>query len=88
MKNIIERARWWIYHPRYELIYLLGGVPKEHLNTLHYRNVESIIRRYAFSHKEGISQLSHAKKTKYRDYTGGTWTLFKLVQVRKYKSNE
>lgn len=41
------------------------------------------IRRYAFSHKQGIEQLSHAKKRKYKDYAGGVWTLFKLVRVRK-----
>lgn len=42
------------------------------------------IRRYAFSHQEGIAQLAHAKKSKYKDlFTGGTWTLFKLVRVKK-----
>ena len=38
-----ERLKWWIYHPRYELIYLLGGIPNEHINTVHYRNIESIM---------------------------------------------
>lgn len=42
------------------------------------------IRRYAFSHQEAVEQLAHAKKKKYKDgFTGGTWTLFKLVQVDK-----
>ncbi len=40
------------------------------------------IRRYSFSHEQGIQQLSHTKN--YKDkVNGGTWTLFKLVQVRK-----
>lgn len=44
------------------------------------------IRRYAFSHEEGIGQLAHAAKRKYKDdFTGGTWTLFKLVRVKKTK---
>lgn len=38
-----ERLRWWLYHPRLELIYLLGGIPREHINTLHYRNVVSVV---------------------------------------------
>ena len=41
------------------------------------------IRRYSFSHREGIAQLSHRKRD-FRDVgTGGTWTLFKLVRVNK-----
>ncbi len=45
------------------------------------------IRRYAFSHADAVAQLSHAKGTKYKDQmTGGTWTLFKLVQVDKKKA--
>lgn len=44
------------------------------------------IRRYAFSHKDAVAQLSHAKNKKYKDsFTGGVWTLFKLVQVDKKK---
>ena len=40
------------------------------------------IRRYSFSHSEGISQLSHTKD--YTDsITGGKWTLFKLVRVKR-----
>ncbi len=39
-----ERIRWWIHHPRFELIYLLGGIPKEHMNCVHYRNIESIFK--------------------------------------------
>jgi len=42
------------------------------------------IRRYSFSHQEGVSQLAHAKKRKYKDVsTRGTWTLYKLVRVKK-----
>ena len=42
------------------------------------------IRRYAFSHEEGKSQLSYTKN--YKDQsTGGVWTLFKLVRVKKSK---
>lgn len=44
------------------------------------------IRRYSFSHAEGISQLAHVKKRKYEDYTGGKWRLFKLVPVRRDSS--
>lgn len=43
------------------------------------------IRRYSFSHEEGMAQLEHAKKRKYKDYTGGVWTLFKLVRVKRSK---
>ena len=39
------------------------------------------IRRYSFSHAEGIAQLAHTKS--YKDHTGGTWRLFKLVPVNK-----
>lgn len=42
------------------------------------------IRRYAFSYEQGVAQLAHAKKSKYKDgYSGGVWTLFKLVRVKK-----
>ena len=42
------------------------------------------IRRYAFSYKQAVSQLEHAKKRKYKDgFTGGIWTLFKLVRVNR-----
>lgn len=45
------------------------------------------IRRYSFSHGEGVAQLAHAKKRlrkdRYKDYTGGTWRLFKLVPVNR-----
>lgn len=45
------------------------------------------IRRYAHSHEEAVAQLAHAKKSKYKDaFTGGVWTLFKLVQVSKASS--
>ena len=46
------------------------------------------IRRYSFSHEEGIEQLSHTKKSDYKDHTGGVWTLFKLVRVRKTQSKK
>lgn len=40
------------------------------------------IRRYSFSHEQGIAQLSHTKD--YKDkMTGGKWTLFKLVRVKR-----
>lgn len=42
------------------------------------------IRRYAFSHEEGIQQLSHTKDFKDR-WSKGTWRLFKLVPVKKTK---
>jgi hypothetical protein len=39
-----ERIKWWLYHPRYELIYLLGGVPREHNGgVVHYRNIEVLV---------------------------------------------
>ena len=38
-----ERISWWVHHPRFEMIYLLGGIPHEHINTLHYRNIVSCI---------------------------------------------
>lgn len=41
------------------------------------------IRRYSFSHEEGIAQLSHTND--FKDYTGGIWTLYKLVRVNKTK---
>jgi len=41
------------------------------------------IRRYAFSHKDAVDMLAHAKKHKYKDSPNGTWTLFKLVRVNK-----
>jgi len=31
--------------PRLELIYLLGGTPNEHINTVHYRNMKSIVSK-------------------------------------------
>lgn len=42
------------------------------------------IRRYSFSHEQGIAQLSHQKTFKDRG-TGGKWTLFKLVRVNRKK---
>jgi len=41
------------------------------------------IRRYAFSHKEGIAQLSHLKKNSAYKDASGVWRLFKLVPVNK-----
>lgn len=44
------------------------------------------IRRYAFSYEQAVEQLAHVKGN-YKDRTtGGTWTLFKLVQVDKRKA--
>lgn len=46
------------------------------------------IRRYAFSHQEAIEQLAHVKR-KYKDqFTGGVWTLFKLVRVNRKKKEK
>lgn len=42
-EDMKERIRWWACHPRFELIYLLGGIPKEHINTLNYRNIVSAV---------------------------------------------
>ena len=42
------------------------------------------IRRYSFSHEQGISQLSHTKK--FKDGHGQEWVLFKLVRVSRTKS--
>ncbi len=45
------------------------------------------IRRYSFSHAEGVEQLAHAKRNDFKDgCTGGVWTLFKLVRVNKKSS--
>ena len=49
------------------------------------------IRRYEFTHRGSGAQLEHAKKRKrgYKDdWSGGVWTLFKLVQVNKKEVNE
>ena len=41
------------------------------------------IRRYAFSYEDGVAQLAHVKG-KYGDkWSGGVWTLFKLVRVSR-----
>ena len=47
------------------------------------------IRRYAFTHAQAVSQLSHVKKRGFKDcfYTHGKWELFKLVRVDKHQSN-
>lgn len=39
-----EKIRWWLYHPKFELIYLLGGIPHEHINTLNYRNIDTVVK--------------------------------------------
>lgn len=42
------------------------------------------IRRYAFSYQEAVAQLAHAKRDNYKDtFSGGKWTLFKLVRVNR-----
>lgn len=38
-----EHIKWWLYSPRFELIYLLGGTPDQHQNVLHYRNIERVV---------------------------------------------
>lgn len=44
------------------------------------------IRRYAFSHQDGISQLKHTKS--YKDpVSGGTWTLFRLARVNRLSTH-
>jgi len=43
------------------------------------------IRRYAFSHSEGVAQLAHTKDFK-DGCSGGMWRLFKLVPVNKKKA--
>src|SRR3990167_1447306 len=43
------------------------------------------IRRYEFTHEGAVSQLNNAKNHK-DSFTGGTWTLFKLMRVRKTPS--
>ena len=40
---MIERLTWAICHPINEVIYLLGGIPKEHIDTLHYRNITAVV---------------------------------------------
>jgi len=42
------------------------------------------IRRYAFSHREAIAQLSHTKRFKDK-FSGGEWVLFKLQRVNRKK---
>lgn len=43
--DIVERIKWWVYFPRYELIYLLGGIPKQHTGgVIHYRNVDTVFK--------------------------------------------
>lgn len=43
------------------------------------------IRRYSFSHKEGIDQLSHRKNDFTDQFSGGKWRLYKLVPVDRKK---
>lgn len=33
----------WLNWVRCEAIYLLGGIPKEHINTLNYRNIGALM---------------------------------------------
>ena len=44
------------------------------------------IRRYQFTHKAAVEQLAHRKQDFKDPCSGGTWTLFKLVQVNKKKA--
>lgn len=41
------------------------------------------IRRYAFSHKEGVGQLDHVKRNYKDTFSGGVWRLFKLLPVNR-----
>lgn len=43
------------------------------------------IRRYSFSHQQGIEQLSHVEGNYKDTLTLGKWELFKLVRVKKTK---
>ena len=45
---------------RYELIYLLGGVPEEHINTLNYKNVEAVFKNL----REKIENANPHQETK------------------------
>ncbi len=40
----MEWLKWKIYYWKCELIYFFGGTPREHVNTLHYRNIESVVK--------------------------------------------
>lgn len=42
-EKLPERIKWWLYHPKLELIYFLGGIPEQHIDTLHYRNIRTIV---------------------------------------------
>jgi hypothetical protein len=62
--------------------YVWAVVPKEFKGSLD-------IRRYAFSHNHGVSQLKHCQRkgNSYKDCaTNGIWTLFKLLRVNKRKT--
>lgn len=39
----MRKLLWKLHYVRCELIYLLGGIPKGHINTTHYRNIGAIV---------------------------------------------
>ena len=41
------------------------------------------IRRYSFSHEEGMAQLAHVKNNFKDQLTGGEWVLYKLLRVKR-----
>lgn len=47
--------KWKLYYWRCEFIYLIGGIPREHINTVHYRNINSIMSDI----QEKIKQANH-----------------------------
>ena len=45
-ESFTERLRWWLHYPRFELIYLLGGIPNQHNGSVvHYRNIRTIFEQ-------------------------------------------
>lgn len=82
------------FHPCAGCAFELGSALAKKKSKEHAKYVWAVIgtdnpcdiRRYAFSHEQAIGQLAHAKRNKYKDYTGGKWTLFKLVRVDREKT--
>ncbi len=42
--RVREWFAWKLYYWRCELIYALGGTPNAHQNTIHYRNIETVVK--------------------------------------------